>query len=789
MIKDLMDGKREKSTGAFMQRLFSSNKAFRANDGTVLIKRPATTGFAISKSQYEKASLSERVAGKAVGETMTKQRKTMLEKAEELRGKAALMKDLANSLMDSAKGQSKDVIILDEASLGETKHSAALKAYAEISGTRLIVTGDEKQHGSVGAGEAFRQTKEATKEAGGNVHELTSILRQSNKSLKEAVYDAVDAKTTDAIQKLQHGGAGTVTEISDRVERREQLAHDYVALSKEDREKTIIVDPARESGRLLSDSIREKLNEKGELKNERNYDVFTSKRLEVSEYKFADRYEVGDVLRDRKSGEIKGVITDVNKEKNTLTIEKNGNSKEINANTISEKKVDVGVIESKGFAVGDRIRMNATTNLGNKGSYATVVGHTDKGLRVEDSTGNRHTINIDQMRDATHGYVTTSHKAQGQTVDRAMINMDSQQKNLANLQTLYVALSRAKIEANLYTDKAASLAETINKNTGAKGSAVEVKQQTFSVSEGLDKNSLEYRDVEAKAKSSGGLLITVSKDGEIKSIRNFEGESKTAETEKAEAVVSKARQIYQAAFNKSPNEMTRDQLRDALNEKKSEIKELGALVKQMSKAKAIQDKNKSKREGEPNNKQSMPSKDESPKIENAQPTEKMVAAYEKAYNSKPDGLNFAQVRDALTSKMESIGSVRDVLQTAKELSKATTTSSEKGPTAKMVAAYEKAYNSKPDGLNFAQVRDAINNQKGSNSQNNQQTIQAKTSFQRDANSKSPDRNGGQEFKRDQSTKSPERSKDHSANIEQSQSTQNAEQSKSDSKGVSQSQQR
>jgi len=825
IAEDMMNGKRGKGFWESLNKSFERstrfNEAYRTANGDVYLKRPFTTFFA-GGSKNEKATLTEIGTGLAESQRadVQKTREKMLEKSQEFRAKAADMKALSESLTDAANGKSRDVVILDEASLAETKHFAALKAYSEISGSRLIGTGDDKQHGSVGAGESLRQTKEATRAVGGSVHELTIILRQSNEDLKKAVYDTVEANAAEAIKKVQHGGAGTVVEIGDRAERRERLANDYVAMTRENRDKTIIVDPARESGRLLSDSIRDKLKENGELKNEKIYDVFDSKRLEESEYKFADRYKVGDVLRDRKSGNLIGVVKAADKKTNMLKIEQNGRTTERNANTIDQRKTDVGTILKTGFAEGDKIRMNAKTKLGNKGSYAKVVGHTDKGLRVEDVDGKRHTISPDQMRDATHGYVTTSHKSQGQTVDRVMINMDSAQRNLSNLQTLYVALSRAKIEARLYTDDAVKLADTVSKNTGASGSAIEVKQKTFVVMENVEKNSEEYKDIEAEAKKAGGLLITVSEDGEIKSVRNFEGEIKKAEAAKevakTEATVDKAAQLYQAVFNKSADGMTTQQVSEALNSKRSEIKELADLVKELSKAKAIQEKEALRREGPPTEKMILAyqkSYDKEPpkefnfgavrdalnsvkekvgeikKIEDGKPTERMASLYESFYGKKTENMTFGQVRDELIAKKEQIGDVGSVLKLNRELSAVAANEKSnqfvaKGegsqrngsvtdkvaeayskrrdgePTVNMMIAYERNYERSAAGLNFGQVRDALNEikEKVGELSSLKGSPQAKSHFKRDPSTKSPDRTSGKPYKRDATSKSPARDK-------------------------------
>jgi ATP-dependent exoDNAse (exonuclease V) alpha subunit len=51
------------------------------------------------------------------------------------------------------------------------------------------------------------------------------------------------------------------------------------------------------------------------------------------------------------------------------------------------------------------------------------------------------------------GYASTSHAAQGATVDRVLVNIDSSRgAQLVNDRMCYVAISRARLGARIYTD-------------------------------------------------------------------------------------------------------------------------------------------------------------------------------------------------------------------------------------------------------------------------------------------------------------------------------------------------
>jgi UvrD-like helicase C-terminal domain len=105
------------------------------------------------------------------------------------------------------------------------------------------------------------------------------------------------------------------------------------------------------------------------------------------------------------------------------------------------------------LAVGDRVRITAggKSKDGRKmsnGSLFTVVGFnrhgdilTDRGWVIDRDFGH-----------LAHGYVLTSHASQGDTVDKVFAGISSQSLPATNQRTAYVALTRGKEQALLFTD-------------------------------------------------------------------------------------------------------------------------------------------------------------------------------------------------------------------------------------------------------------------------------------------------------------------------------------------------
>ena len=71
------------------------------------------------------------------------------------------------------------------------------------------------------------------------------------------------------------------------------------------------------------------------------------------------------------------------------------------------------------------------------------------------------------------GWVRTIHSAQGATCDRVMAHLEAFRANTVDARSVYVAISRARIGAAVYTDNRASLTEALGLRDGAQVGAVD----------------------------------------------------------------------------------------------------------------------------------------------------------------------------------------------------------------------------------------------------------------------------------------------------------------------------
>lgn len=85
-------------------------------------------------------------------------------------------------------------------------------------------------------------------------------------------------------------------------------------------------------------------------------------------------------------------------------------------------------------------------------------------IKVHSDSGRVLNFNIEDHRHLDYGYAVTSHSGQGQTTDRVLINVDTELgKKLVNERLAYVAVSRARYDAQIYTNDQAELAHDLSR--------------------------------------------------------------------------------------------------------------------------------------------------------------------------------------------------------------------------------------------------------------------------------------------------------------------------------------
>jgi conjugative relaxase-like TrwC/TraI family protein len=396
-----------------------------------------------------------------------------------LRGET-VAKHLTNPTSEISHGRS--VWIVDEASMLSARDTATLLESAEKAKVRVVLVGDVKQLGSVGAGAAFAQLQDA----GMDTAKLAEIVRQTNPLTKQAVEASIHGDARRALDALDRGG-GKIIALADPVERMKAMARDYAALSPKDQRSTIVIDPSRAGRDALNAEIRTQLVANGRLTGEAvTMRTLESKGLTKAEARDARSYEVGDVVRFARDYADKGItkreavkVTGVDPAKNAVALEKaNGQSVDWRPRQWGAGKSEAFTPGSVKLMKGDRIEFTRNDrNLSREnGARAQVVSVNaqDQTARVRLDSGKFQTLDLAKSTDQhlRHGYVQTAHAAQGRTAERVMIHADSRATNLVDQKMMYVGISRAKASAAIYTDDRAKLVSVISERAGVAQTAI-----------------------------------------------------------------------------------------------------------------------------------------------------------------------------------------------------------------------------------------------------------------------------------------------------------------------------
>lgn len=373
--------------------------------------------------------------------------------------------------------------IVDEASMVSAKDMARLLKQAEQAGARVVLVGDAKQLGSVEAGAAFRQLQT---ESSLKTHVLDEIVRQDNKATREAVYEAINGNAAAALEKLQQGG-GSVRELATREERVAAIADEYSRQDAHDRAESIVIAPGKDDRQELNEAIRQRLKAAGELYGEAvKAETLVTKDLTETQARRAENYQAGDVLkagRDYKRWDIAAGdylrVKSIDAQTNRLIVEHKGREIEINPRTA--KRFQAFEAESRELMAGDRIILKANDRDLNRknGQAAEVVGIEGGKATIRLENGEVQKLDLAERRHQhwTHGYAQTAHEAQGRTCQRVFVHAESSRLNLTNQQSFYVAISRAKEAAHVFTDSAKDLGFAVAQRSGQKAQALMTKHE------------------------------------------------------------------------------------------------------------------------------------------------------------------------------------------------------------------------------------------------------------------------------------------------------------------------
>ncbi len=360
------------------------------------------------------------------------------------------------------------LFFIDESSLASGKQMRDFLQTLQPQ-DRVLLIGDIRQHESVEAGRMFAELQDA----GMNTARLDKIVRQKDEGLRQVVEAMAAGRIVDGIDLLT--SQNRIHSIEHRQERLEAIARAYASIP----EGTLVVSPDNRSRKDLNAAIRAELRETGQLGPDVYQLPILINRQDVTgeDRGVASSYHVGDSVRYLRGSEALrleaksyATVINVDSEQNQISVKK-ADGQVVTYDPERLKGVSIYEPEIRSFAEGDRVQFTtpwkdkAVSNR-DLGTITYLDEHGNVRVQLDDS---ERTVgwNLRENQHLDHAYAMTSHSSQGATVDQVFIHIDtsdSKSRALIDETLAYVATSRPRYDAQIFTDNEEQLATALSRS-------------------------------------------------------------------------------------------------------------------------------------------------------------------------------------------------------------------------------------------------------------------------------------------------------------------------------------
>jgi len=369
--------------------------------------------------------------------------------------------------------------IVDEASQLPNALTARLLWAADTLGARVLFVGDNKQLAAIEAGRPFDLLL-----AKGLRHvEMDQILRQKGDEDLAAIRAAIRGDVRGALDVL-----GTrVAAVPEREARLAAMVERW-AERPELRDRTLLLTSRNQDRARLTEAVRTRLRSEGCLGNEVARVTLEKVHGARADTRETHHYAPGQLLQFpsalRESGIQAGEylrVHSVDHERGVVLLSRGEGAERIPwkpREDAPRKAFPVVAYQEREttLAAGEKVRWlrnSAELKLVN-GDLLTVQSlEADKTVfRREDGSSIVVATDSPAGQHWTHAYASTIYRSQGQTAQRAIVNLDSDSGRLLSQKAFLVAISRHRDALSIYTDSSEELAARLERHAGDKTSAV-----------------------------------------------------------------------------------------------------------------------------------------------------------------------------------------------------------------------------------------------------------------------------------------------------------------------------
>ena len=340
------------------------------------------------------------------------------------------------------------VVICDEAGLQSNRQGEELLRVARRHEMRVIFVGDVRQHVSVDAGDFLRVLETHSQLSR---WEVTEIQRQKHAEYKSAVALLSSGASRDGLTALDK--LGWVHEGQANYLKHAAASYFHWTDDGRNLDKCMAVSPTWEENRHLTAEIRSGLKERALLpKEETACTVHDSLRWTEQQRRNPRNYEPGQTVVFTKAAagwEVGEMVTLERIENEMVEVAATGGQKSI-LPLKHAAAFDVGLPRTIDVSAGDKILIRA-----NQKPLGLINGQvlTVKNIEPDGALRTREGITVPSaFKQWTHGYVVTSHKAQGRSCDRVVVAAAR-----LDAKSAYVACSRGRWACSLHTPDKAGL--------------------------------------------------------------------------------------------------------------------------------------------------------------------------------------------------------------------------------------------------------------------------------------------------------------------------------------------
>ena len=365
--------------------------------------------------------------------------------------------------------ESNQIWVVDEA--GQMSATAALELLnrAEVENARVILVGDTKQLSAVEAGNPFKSLQNH----GLKTAHLTESLRQKVPDLQRSVELAARGEINSSIANLNSNGRIKLEQYDNLCDR---LVFDYLSLPISQRDRSLVLAGTNKNREAITQGIRGKLKESGELACSKTIAQLVPKDLTKIQSQYSHNLEIGEfvmpvrgsIKRNLERGELYQVI-----DKRADGIELLSKSGETIATDLNFQKI---VYKSRQIEVAEGERLKWKKNdrrTGRRnGQEFTIAQIEGESAIIQYTDGETETINLSLPQYLDYNWVSTTYSSQGKTAERVMMLADS-----IDRESFYVGISRAKYAISVYTHDLEYLKQTANRSR-TQETAIEALKQS-----------------------------------------------------------------------------------------------------------------------------------------------------------------------------------------------------------------------------------------------------------------------------------------------------------------------